>query len=157
MSVFSNTRGDKGKVQNYSSLKLIVLQESENEIGCTTPFNPDKSNICLEHNQTIEAVNIFDDITVWNQTKAKKLCPKPCQQYIISFSNKEWSYNYNSYTILQMQFPKYIRVSSSSYSYTLLELLAEVGGYVGLFLGVSINQISDLLTILATKIFIFNN
>ena len=30
---------------------------------------------------------------------------------------------------LRMEFPKYIRVSSSSYSYTLLELLPEVGGY----------------------------
>ena len=129
------------------------MQESENEIGCTTPYNPDKSNICLEQNQANQAMNIFDDITIQNQTKARKLCPRPCQQYIIGFSNKEISWS-NS---IRMEFPKYIRVSSSSYSYTLLELLAEVGGYVGLFLGVSINQISDLLTILATKIFIFNN
>ena len=134
------------------------MQESENEIGCTTPYNPDKSNICLEQNQANQAMNIFDDITIQNQTKARKLCPRPCQQYIIGFSNKEisWSNSIRSPT-LRMEFPKYIRVSSSSYSYTLLELLAEVGGYVGLFLGVSINQISDLLTILATKIFIFNN
>ena len=134
------------------------MQESENEIGCTTPYNPDKSNICLEQNQANQAMNIFDDITIQNQTKARKLCPRPCQQYIIGFSNKEISWS-NSITppTLRMEFPKYIRVSSSSYSYTLLELLAEVGGYVGLFLGVSINQISDLLTILATKIFIFNN
>ena len=134
------------------------MQESENEIGCTTPYNPDKSNICLEQNQANQAMNIFDDITIQNQTKARKLCPRPCQQYIIGFSNKEiiWSNSIRPPT-LRMEFPKYIRVSSSSYSYTLLELLAEVGGYVGLFLGVSINQISDLLTILATKIFIFNN
>ena len=134
------------------------MQESENEIGCTTPYNPDKSNICLEQNQANQAMNIFDDITIQNQTKARKLCPRPCQQYIIGFSNKEISWR-NSIRppTLRMEFPKYIRVSSSSYSYTLLELLAEVGGYVGLFLGVSINQISDLLTILATKIFIFNN
>ena len=134
------------------------MQESENEIGCTTPYNPDKSNICLEQNQANQAMNIFDDITIQNQTKARKLCPRPCQQYIIGFSNKEisWSNSIRPAT-LRMEFPKYIRVSSSSYSYTLLELLAEVGGYVGLFLGVSINQISDLLTILATKIFIFNN
>ena len=121
-------------------------------------YNPDKSNICLEQNQANQAMNIFDDITIQNQTKARKLCPRPCQQYIIGFSNKEisWSNSIRPPT-LRMEFPKYIRVSSSSYSYTLLELLAEVGGYVGLFLGVSINQISDLLTILATKIFIFNN
>ena len=30
-------------------------------------------------------------------------------------------------------------------SYNILELMAEVGGYVGLFLGVSVNQFSDLI------------
>ena len=51
-----------------------------------------------------------------------------------------------------MEFPKYVRVSSSYYSYNLLELLAEVGGYVGLFLGVSIIQISSLVKILMAKL-----
>ena len=51
-----------------------------------------------------------------------------------------------------MQFPKYIRVSSAYYSYNLLELLAEVGRHFGLFLGVSIIQISGLMKILMTKL-----
>ena len=90
------------------------MQESENEIGCTTPYNPDKSNICLEQNQANQAMNIFDDITIQNQTKARKLCPRPCQQYIIGFSNKEisWSNSIRPPT-LRMEFPKYIRVSKA--------------------------------------------
>ena len=35
-------------------------------------------------------------------------------------------------------FDKYIKVIKSKYSYTGLELLAELGGYVGLFLGLSV-------------------
>ena len=125
------------------------MQKSEKELGCTTPFHPDKSKICLEHSKANEAMDIFYDI-FWNKTKARQLCPKPCQQYIISFSRS--SDEDFRYTNLEVNFPKYIRVSSSYYSYTLLELLAEVGGYVGLFLGVSIIQISGLMKILMTKL-----
>ena len=37
-----------------------------------------------------------------------------------------------------LEFDKYIKVTISNYSYTGLELLAELGGYVGLFLGLSV-------------------
>ena len=41
-----------------------------------------------------------------------------------------------------MTFNKYIRVTNAEYSYTELELLAEFGGYVGLFLGMSVFHLS---------------
>ena len=44
--------------------------------------------------------------------------------------------------ILAMTFNKYIRVTNAEYSYTELELLAEFGGYVGLFLGMSVFHLS---------------
>ena len=44
--------------------------------------------------------------------------------------------------ILVMTFNKYIRVTNAEYSYTELELLAEFGGYVGLFLGMSVFHLS---------------
>ena len=138
------------KLKNYFHF-MLLLQESEKELGCTTPYHPDKSNICIEGNTQFEARRIFNNILLYNQTKAKKLCPKPCQQYIISL-NKEGSNISSSFTSLTMEFPKYVRVSSSYYSYNLLELLAEVGGYFGLFLGVSIIQISSLVKILMAKL-----
>ena len=129
---------------------MILLQESEKELGCTTPFHPDKSNICIEGNKKLKAQSIFNAM-LYNQTKTKKICMKPCQQYIISI-NREGRSTSSSFTSLEMIFPKYVRVSSSYYSYNLLELLAEVGGYVGLFLGVSIIQISGLMETLNTKL-----
>ena len=44
--------------------------------------------------------------------------------------------------VLVMIFNKYIRVTNAEYSYTELELLAEFGGYVGLFLGMSVFHLS---------------
>ena len=140
----------KNRSQLYFHI-IIILQESEKELGCTTPFHPDKSNICVKDDKKLKARGIFNNITRINQTKARRLCPKHCQQYITSL-NKEGRNTSSSYTSLEIIFPKYIRVSSSNYSYTILELLAEVGGYVGLFLGISIIQISGLMKILITKL-----
>ena len=41
-----------------------------------------------------------------------------------------------------MDFKQYIKVTKAYYSYTELELIAEFGGYVGLFLGISVLDIN---------------
>ena len=38
-----------------------------------------------------------------------------------------------------------VKVVKSYYAYSGLSLIAEIGGYIGLFLGVSINQITNLI------------
>ena len=38
-----------------------------------------------------------------------------------------------------------ITVTQDQYSYNWLNLVAEVGGYVGLFLGLSVYQVTDLV------------
>ena len=45
-------------------------------------------------------------------------------------------------TWLEISFEKYVKVSKTKAAYSFLSFIAEVGGYVGLFLGISINQIS---------------
>ena len=47
---------------------------------------------------------------------------------------------------------EHIKVTDEQYLYSGLSLIAEIGGYVGLFLGVSVNQIIDLADVLITKI-----
>ena len=44
---------------------------------------------------------------------------------------------------IEVNFNKYTQVISTSYTYTELELLAEFGGYVGLFLGYSVLNLTD--------------
>ena len=121
------------------------------DIGCTVPYIPDNSEICVKHDEASNASYLFGDITEWNQTKSQKLCPKPCLQYTISVGNKDLINENTPNIILTLDFPKLIKVSRTYLSYTILELIAEVGGYVGLFLGVSINQISDLFRIMIGK------
>ena len=44
---------------------------------------------------------------------------------------------------LSLAFHQYIKVTEAYYSYTELELIAEFGGYVGLFLGISVFDINQ--------------
>ena len=44
-----------------------------------------------------------------------------------------------------------IEVKEAYYLYSGLSLIAEIGGYVGLFLGVSINQVSELINTVIDK------
>ena len=54
---------------------------------------------------------------------------------------------------IKLVFEENIKVTKAYYLYTEYILIAELGGYIGLFLGVSINQISDYLDTLCTWIY----
>ena len=88
------------------------------------------------------------DIVYGNSTELTKICPMDCTQVTSEFgSHDEFDISNITYYIpgqLHFIFQKYIKVTTSYWSYSGLSLLAEVGGYVGLFLGVSVNQISDI-------------
>ena len=105
-------------------------------IGCTTPYGLDLDNICTEQKKSSEAYGLFLGI-LYNLKKAE--CPYPCKFLInrlTTIGHKDKANNDSSEICLK--FDEYIKVTSSIYSYTELELLAELGGYVGLFLGLSV-------------------
>ena len=74
-------------------------------------------------------------------TKTKEIIKKAS----ISGKNEPLSY-------LSINFKENIKVNTSYYVYSGLTLIAEIGGYVGLFLGVSINQITNLIEWIFTLI-----
>ena len=53
---------------------------------------------------------------------------------------------------LSINFKENIKVNTSYFVYSGLTLIAEIGGYVGLFLGVSINQVTNLIEWIFTLI-----
>ena len=85
----------------------------------------------------------------------KSLCLYPCTYLEIrktdSMKSKD---NYQTQgSTLTLNFNKFVTVSNTYYSYTELELLAELGGYIGLFLGVSVSSLSDLIKNIVDFIF----
>ena len=51
-----------------------------------------------------------------------------------------------------MYFNEFIQEIVNYYSYDDLSFIAEIGGYVGLFLGASVFQIADLFTVIIRKL-----
>ena len=129
----------------------IIQKDSIEQIGCTSPYGRNKSNICTDQEKSLYAYDLFANVTYKNLTDANNRCPKSCTYQMTSFGSfmkdnatddpefPEHGYN------LGLTFQRFIKVSKARYSYTVLELLAEVGGYVGLFLGVSLNQILSIV------------
>ena len=102
-------------------------------IGCTSPFGLKLDNICTTKNKSFEAYQLFNDV-LYNTIEIKE-CSYPCQ-FLMNWITTT-SYNDKARRIV-LKFDKYIKVTKSTYGYTELELLAELGGYVGLFLGLSV-------------------
>ena len=128
--------------ENYSTLQCILDtfdQEAIEKFGCTTPFGLNKDEICQNTENRTEVWNFF------KKSKGDKFgCLAPC-----SFTNakvittREYDEKHN--TEINIHFGELTKVTVAFNAYTFLNMIAEIGGHVGLFLGVSINQITLLV------------
>ena len=111
--------------------------------------------ICQDYNKSVLAMEMFKNIRkVWHTSlELTKACPNPCEFLRISLHSEPKKLRFSQLPYTSFKFEKYIQVTESSVSYKALELLAEVGGYVGLFLGISIVHIGEIFdTLLKVKL-----
>ena len=135
---------------------FITLQSMES-LGCTTPYLTDKSNICTDQEKARKAtelyVNLKDDLF----NDRIEVCPKPCENLMIDFGRLSETETDTPESELHIHLRKFIKVSTVSYTYKGLELFAEVGGYMGLLLGISLSQLPGLIADMVQKFqFSFN-
>ena len=112
-------------------------------VGCTTPFLPEKSKICTNSSEAVKALAIGDDIFT-DMRLLEKMCPRSCVEVYVFEGEKQEEEKHHQAGTLSLQFSQFVKVYKSYWAYEGLEMIAEVGGYVGLFLGVSVNQIKLL-------------
>ena len=85
-------------------------------------------------------------------------CPKHCTDLIQDINLKPIRYHpTRNVSMLYVNFPKYVKEITIRSDYESLELFAEIGGYVGLFMGVSIVQIKSILKFFISKINLKNH
>ena len=102
------------------------------KFGCTAPFGYEINNICTNQSQSKHALEFYRNL--FNKRFAIKECPYPCTFMKVSFRSK----TFRNSPGLTLQFNKFIRTTRATHFYGELEMLAEFGGYMGLFLGISV-------------------
>ena len=81
-------------------------------------------------------------------------CPKPCAKYsmrLITEHGNDEEGHMGAHKSIKIIFKEVITVSYDQFSYIWLNLVAEVGGYVGLFLGFSVFQVTDIVEMLLQR------
>ena len=120
--------------QLYLCCTILYFQKSMEKVGCTSPFGFNLNKICTDQILGKEATKMYEDF--FRQNKNTKECLYPCSFLNIILTPQELRHNNINRT--SFFFEEYIKVSTSYFAYTELELLAELGGYVGLFMGLSV-------------------
>ena len=131
-------------------MQRILFNTSMSQFGCTTPWGPNKDHICTNETigklvqQNYMALLYFKNVTDFDET-----CPRPCTIMKLRPGLAKTSFQkYISKTAsasLHVKLQDLITVTDDQYAYTWLSLVAEVGGYVGLFLGFSVYQVTDVI------------
>ena len=124
-------------------LDEYIYNQSMKILGCTSSLGLNEANICGSGKEKM-ALELVKNLTRKSSkyNEIAESCLYPCQS--MSVQIKEVRKEPNPYfTAIAMN--HYIKVTTFKHSYTELELLAELGGYVGLFLGIlSVFQLRDL-------------
>ena len=113
--------------------------------GCTSPNGYNQNHICKDSFSGNLSLYKFREISQLQKDFELDECPYPCHFLKIKHS-RQYELKNHSFTqsMISFTFQKFVKVSRSKYSYQGLEFLAEFGGYVGLFLGISVFQISKM-------------
>ena len=117
------------------------------KIGCTTPFVVNLDHICKDLNNSKKARELYHRLH--QKTHKIRDCLYPCKFIKIAVTPYKKRSDKNT---TRLKFDKFIKVTKAAYSYTELELLAEFGGYMGLFLGFSVFQVSHIVDKILDKL-----
>ena len=126
-------------------------KQSLDEVGCTSPFGSDTDHICRNATQGAMAHKLhYKYFGLYKRLSPS--CKHPCNYVTTAIVQQDRIEADPSSRVIDITFQDKITVITSQYIYSGLSMVAEIGGYVGLFLGVSINQISDVLNYVILKL-----
>ena len=141
--------------QDYSLDECVhnsLKKESMEKIGCVSPFGINKDNICKDPKRSKMAFELFWEYRDYGRSNKSLTCLKPCSFLNIKLSKSNENPSEKKYGRLIFFFKEFIQETSSYYSYGSREFIAELGGFIGLFIGASIYQVADLFENIIRKL-----
>ena len=119
------------------------------QFGCTSPWGSNITHICTNQTIGFQAHDLYKRYFSYKTASRLNECPKSCNTMKLRAGNEreetQFYINGLASARLDFKFSDMIRVTNEYYAYIWLNLIAEAGGYVGLFLGYSVFHITDLL------------
>ena len=106
------------------------------KVGCTPPFVKSLDNICNNQESAKKAMEIY------KQENVNSSCLYPCH-YLSNFDISTISWESHTNREFGIFFKRFVQMNASKCTFSGLDLFAAVGGYIGLFLGVSIFNLRD--------------
>lgn len=134
-----------GAQDNILSKRLfpLFLKESMEKLGCTSQWDETNlEDICLNEESIKNSYQI--SLKTWNYNGS---CLYPCSFImppLLMTTSTQQQYTDDTST-LELKFSEKVQIFESVRTYSTLSLIAEIGGYVGLFLGVSIYQLTGVV------------
>ena len=123
-----------------------IAQDLMNELSCVVPFiTTENKSICMNMAQSeVDKMMIRFKKSASNTTTGP--CMSPCISMDIFFGVLfDDGIRDDGKSYLQIYLKTNIKFQQTIYDYTLLSLLAEIGGYTGLLLGMSVANITTVL------------
>ena len=126
------------------------LTKKEMKFGCNAPFGPNKTFVC-DKPQVAKKLEMVHRAfqRKYNGTK----CPKPCNYLKLKVMQTDQTVqNETEIAVTRLLFEDRVKTIKSYYLYSFLSLIAEIGGYVGLFLGVSVYQLTTVFDTIISRL-----
>ena len=126
-----------------TTLYTRINEELEKNFSCTVPFLPtirsnftgNISEICNEPNKSMSAVRLYDFLRASGQSN---ICGTPCEGMDVYLGLPFISKTEHNWGHIKIYLKSTVKIKRTVLDYTFLSLVAEVGGYVGLLLGISV-------------------
>ena len=139
-SIIKRLKGCK-EISNFDHCIIKNIQDfMMKNIGCTVPWLPNKSQICTNQSLKKEAFKYYRE----NIENIGNICQKPCQ--VMKVSADILQNIVIRKQIIIIHFKSEVMVLEDYFLQTPLDLLANIGGYIGLFLGVSLIQLKHVIS-----------
>ena len=137
------------EVENFDETRRkIAMKKMTEKAGCVVPYikrNDSEAKICTNESSAETADSIYKakghyfDLYNWRDV------PLPCNQIDVQPRNTFELLDWDNKTYISANFMKISKVTEQQASYSFTSFYAEVGGGVGLLLGVSVHQLALIL------------
>ena len=111
------------------------------KFGCVCPI---RTNSYFAESHCLLNASFLKPYLKFEYNSLDEICPLDCSSMTILFSISDQTNGNDNEAYAKIYFKNHIKVSKSFIGYTEISLMAELGGYIGLLLGISLMDISSI-------------